>query len=199
MFYLKNFTFKIKMKTKKSLRWALWVYKVINILVLVLFGLFFLMLVYSFIQPNFFQMLIVNDAFEAGFGIGNFRFCTSCTNPDNLYLSDLGIAMKLWLMLRGLIFFVLIFLVLKTVKKILRSIESLSTFYKGNIESFRVLAKYGFWISLLSAFNFFVQGETSVINFTIPFGSIAFALTCLVLSDVFKEGQLLLEDNKSIV
>lgn len=171
----------------------------IRIVVVLLFGGFVSLLLYSFLNPDAFQTVLISDAFRAGFGIGHLRICTDCAGTGQWYLSELGPGMKSWLLLRGSIFFVLTLLIIRLFLRIIQSIQSASTFYAGNIQTFRQLARYGLVIAGISMFNFFIQGEISDLHFSIPFTPLAFALGCWVLADIFEEGKVLMEDKHSII
>lgn len=155
--------------------------------------------VYSIVDPTAFENVVVTDLFKSGFGIGDFKICTSCVKTTDRVLSDLGPTIKIWVLIRGAIFSLLLFLVVNRVINILRSVSSREAFYRGNVVNFKRMALYGFMASALSAFNFMQIGGTSFWHFSLPLAPISFALGCLVLAEIFKEGQALAEDKQSIV
>ncbi len=154
---------------------------------------------YSLIYAEAFPKLVINQLFEAGYGLGEVKWCPDCGGEHRLRFSDLGSPMKLWILLRGMIFFSLALLIILELKKVLVSIRDTAVFYRANYRSFSNIGSYGFLISLFSAFNFFVQGEDFQLNFSIPFLELGFSLGSWVLADIFWEGKLLQEDNQSII
>ena len=171
----------------------------ISILILALLGAFVLLILYSLLNPDAFQTVLLTDAFRAEFGIGHLKICSDCSGAGQWYLSELSAGMKIWLLIRGAVFFVLTYLILRMILRIIQSIRSISTFYEENIRTFKTLSRYGLLIALISMFNFFIQGDIADVNFSIPFTPLAFALGCWVLADVFEEGRILTEDRNSII
>ncbi len=186
------------MSLSRNLSIALNFTKIVLGFVCCIFLLFILLIISSLIGHEWSDLYVNSEAFQAKFGIGNFRWCNECIGSD-LLLNELEPQMKLWLLTRGGSFFLLVGLSLLQIIKLLRSIKNKNTFYKGNIEAFQRLALYGFIISILSAFNFYSYEEHFIFYSSIPFGPLAFTLACKVLSDIFKEGKNLSEDNQSII
>ncbi|WP_343328261.1 DUF2975 domain-containing protein [Polaribacter staleyi] len=88
-----------------------------------------------------------------------------------------------------------IFLATKEFQKIMQSVKHLKTFQKNNVNSFRKIGKYIFMIFLLSSYvkvNFQQGGFSSTnINFTPLF----LMLIAFILAEIFKEGNLLQQEN----
>lgn len=172
----------------------------LSILLLILFALVFVGGIgFTLVQADAFPQLVINELFEAGYGLGGIKRCVSCTGEYYLHFSDIQLSMKLWLLLRATLFFTLAFLIVLEMKKVLLSIRDSATFYRANYRSFSAIGNYGFLISFLSAFNFYVQGDQSHFNLSIPFLELGFSLGSWVLADIFWEGKLLQEDNQSII
>ncbi len=171
----------------------------INGLNLICFIALIWVIVYSIIDSTAFEHIVVTDISKSGFGIGNFKICSSCAKTTDTLLSDLGTGIKIWILVRGGTFSVLLFLVVNSVLRILRSIGSREAFYSGNVLSFKRMATYGFIAALLSAFNFAQVGGTTNWHFSLPLVPLAFSLGCLILAEIFREGARLSEDNHSIV
>lgn len=170
------------------------------IVLILLAGAFFVGAIgYSLIYAEAFPNLAIHQLFEAGYGLGEVKWCSDCKGEYPLRFSDLDRPMKLWLLLRGMIFFSLATLITLELKKVLVSIRDTAAFYRANYRSFSNIGNYGFLISFFSAFNFFVQGEYSQFNLSIPFLELGFSLGSWVLADIFWEGKLLQEDNQSII
>jgi len=172
----------------------------LSILLLILFASVFICGIgYTLVQADAFPQLVINDLFDAGYGLGGIKWCASCTGERFMHFSDVQLTMKLWLLLRATLFFALAFLIVLALKKVLLSIRDTATFYRANYRSFSAIGNYGFMISFLSAFNFYVQGDQSHFNLSIPFLELGFSLGSWVLADIFWEGKLLLDDNQSII
>lgn len=152
----------------------------------------------NIINTNFFSNIYVVDGFKSGFGIGEFRYLQAIDERATS-LANLSIPMKVWLLLRANLFFYITISAIIIAKKIINSIQSIETFYIDNVRHFKSLAQLGFIASILSAFNIFCQDGISRIHCSIPFGILCFTMACLILSIVFKEGKLLLDDKASII
>lgn len=173
--------------------------RVIFYLLIAFFAGFIIVLLHSSFSPETYQNWVLTEAFKAGWGIGEFRICEACGGPNDVVLGEMPAAAKWWLGLRGTLFFVLMALIIRTFIKIINSVKSLNTFYRGNIQHFRQLARYGGLAFLLSAFNFSMLGGSWQLHLTLPFGPLLFTAACLVLAEVFREGEALAEDKASIV
>ncbi|MBW1297397.1 hypothetical protein [Aquimarina litoralis] len=186
------------MKTNNTLQWALRLCNLVLALNIIGLLIFVSTIFASIFNIGIVDHIVLEEGFKSGFRIGNFK--TAKTIEDTmLLLSSISIPMKFWLMIRGIILFSITIFSLITTKKIIRSIKSLKTFYEGNIIHFKTLAKLGFIASFFSAFNFIWQEDISNVHFSIPFSAISFSVACLVLSIVFKEGKILMDDKESIV
>ena len=183
----------------KPVKWAGWLCRLLIVLIISLFTAFTVLITWSLLDPEVFTYLAVTDAFQSGAGVGNFRICSSCPEASTVFLSGVSVGMKVWLWVRATAFFLLVFLILRTIQKIIRSIQSRDTFFEGNIKSFKTIAGYGFLFALLSSFNFYSDETGTNWHFSIPFVPVAFAVACLLLADIFREGQLLTEDKHYIV
>ena len=168
-------------------------------LLLLFWTVFGVMLVYSMIDASAFPSILTFDFFRPGFGLGRLQWCTGCKGTGGVYLQEISSIMKVWLLIRASLFFFLALRVVKALTKTVESVKSNATFYAGNIQNFRLMSRYALALAALSSFNFFIQGEDTQFDFTLPFGVVAFALGCMLLAQVFEEGRLLTEDKNSIV
>ena len=201
MFYIKLFTLKLKFKklNTKPLNLAILFIKVIRVIMYISITAFIGMLIYSLIDSESFSNLVVQNAFRARFTIGDFRFCSNCTDPNLLTLPQIATSMKLWLLLRGSVLMTLMVMSLQVLLRILRSIQQHATFYDQNIKGFLMLFRLGMVMAIISSFNFFIQGTSNDIEFSIPFGVLGYSLGCRLLAEIFKEGKMLAEDSHSII
>ena len=172
---------------------------VIKIVLVALSGVFAIVILISIFNEEAFSSIIVQNAFLPKYGIGNFNYCPTCTEDSSLRLNEIGINMKIWMLLRGSLLLGLTFMIVSRMKEICTFATSISTFYKGSIQNFNRIAIYGFMIAVLSSFNFFSFNGESDIWVSFPFLPVAFSLFNLMLAEVFKEGLLLTEDTNSII
>ncbi|MEM6347782.1 MAG: hypothetical protein AAF927_28090 [Bacteroidota bacterium] len=166
-------------------------------LLIVFYGLFMsVLLIKSFWPTSLPLQVIFMQGFEAGWGVGGLKFCLECAGPQDILLVNLSSGMKIWIAIRANVFFVLAYLMMQKVSLIL---EARETFYADNVQHFRQLALLAFLAFGLSTFNLTYWEGNWQGHFTIAFGPLALSIASLVLSEIFKEGQLLLEDKNSII
>jgi len=165
-------------------------------LILLLTGIIF----YWHFNPDAFSGVAMIAPFDAGFGMGNIELIDSAeTTGDAVVLSDLSAAMMYWVYIRSVFFLGITLFMAWKIIAVLQSIEKLETFYTDNIQHFKVLAKLGFIAFAVSCANFgYVNGELKL-SLTLALGPLLFSVACLILSEVFREGKALLEENNMIV
>jgi hypothetical protein len=165
-------------------------------LILLLTGIIF----YWHFNPVAFSRVAMIAPFDAGFGMGNIELIDSAeTTGDAVVLSDLSAAMMYWVYIRSVFFLGITLFMAWKIIAVLQSIEKLETFYTDNIQHFKVLAKLGFIAFAVSCANFgYVNGELKL-SLTLALGPLLFSVACLILSEVFREGKALLEENNMIV
>jgi hypothetical protein len=90
---------------------------------------------------------------------------------------------------------ILIFLSVKEFQKVMKSVKSLKTFEKNNVISFRRIGKYLLFIFLLTSYIRveFQQGGFSGIH--ISFTPLFLMLIAFIMAEIFKEGNLLKQEN----
>jgi len=183
----------------RPLKLSIYFIQVIKLLISIFMVAFTVTLIYSLMNTDAFSGLTIEDGFSPGLDIGNFRICSACDSDQYLAVSALSPAMKFWLLVRGIILFSLVLKSLQIVLRIVRSIQSRSSFYEKNITGFLILSKLGLVIAFFSSFNFFIQGDVSDVQFAIPLGPIGYVLACKLLAEIFREGKMLSEDSNSII
>lgn len=187
------------MVQRKILSYSKWLFRVFMVLYvgsyLVLIGL----MVYWHINPADFGNVDITSGFKAGFGSSRIAFSPENMPPRAIVLSEISYAMAWWLILRNSVFFLLGLLILLRVRAILQSFQSLRMFYESNIRHFRRIGQLFFIIALVSFFNFYAGNGDVQFDLTLPLASILAAAGGFLLSEVFREGYALAEDQKSIV
>ncbi len=173
---------------------------VLWICVLFLLVFVFILIHWHFDRSAYSSVVFLNDL-PSGANIGNLKIYTgdAVPKPGDLLLSELHPIMIYWLLLRALVFFGLTIGIVIHVNRILTSIKNIDTFYEGNIIQFQKMARLGFILFVLSCFNFSYINGISDFHISIAFGPLLFAVSCLVLAEVFKAGKRLLEDKNMII
>lgn len=94
---------------------------------------------------------------------------------------------------------VLVFLSVKEFQMVVESVKKIQTFKIGNVRSFIRLGKYFFILFLLFSVSVygFEQGRISIIS--IAFLPLVLMLLAFVMAEIFKEGNLLSEENELTV
>ena len=87
------------------------------------------------------------------------------------------------------------FLLITEFQKIMQSVKNLNTFQKNNVRSFRKIGKYLFIIFLLSSYFKLRFQQGGMTNFSLNFTPLMFMLIAFILAEIFKEGNLLQQEN----
>lgn len=165
-------------------------------LAIAVYGVMIFMLVYWLIDPTHFDQWVIVNPFIAG----SAGFQVQRTPVDQgIALSGLSAGMMYWLAIRTTFFFLLVFLALRKVLKVLNSVNATKVFHPDNVKNFKQLAMIGLIYAILCTVNFGVIDGISTVNLAIPFEPLLFAAGCWVLSEIFAEGQRLKEDSNSII
>lgn len=166
---------------------------------LMLFAVLFTgVLIHWHFSPETYALVELPSALKGGFTGQDFRIINA-SDGENLtnqvLLSELTPGMLYWTYLRTLAFLSLMFLIVKEVRRILGSIESLETFRQDNVIAFQKIGRYALIIFFLASFNVWVVPGDSNINLNFALGPLLFAVFALVMAEVFKEGNRLMEDS----
>ncbi len=162
---------------------------------------FLIAFVYWHFDQTAFQLVDLNDAFKAGYGVNGVQYYQhSAQLPSNAVpMSELSPGMMYWLFFRISIFVALTILITRSALRIVHSIGSLKTFYQDNIRHLRTIALYGFIAFVFSTFNFLsFEGQSNLFLKT-AFGPLVLSVGALVLAEVFREGKNLLEEQNLII
>lgn len=189
------------MKNDPIIKYAIALSKTVLWLCYIFFTAFIVMLIHWHFNPEGYGNVDVTNSFKAGFGVSDIKVYTGekSQKAGEIMFSKLNHIMVYWLLLRASFFFGLTVAIIRRIVHILQSMKDISTFYHANINHFQTMAKYGFIVFFISCFNFsYINGEFDF-HFTIAFGPLLFAMACLVLAAVFKEGKRLLEDQNMII
>jgi hypothetical protein len=97
--------------------------------------------------------------------------------------------------LQNIVLIIILFQILGYGVDIIKNIHSLKTFTKDNIKAFSRISVLAIALVLVN----FLKLSPERIGFTIEFSYVFFALAAIILTQVFKEGQRLLEENELTV
>ncbi|QYA24613.1 DUF2975 domain-containing protein [Gramella sp. MT6] len=101
--------------------------------------------------------------------------------------------------LKYMLVFLLFYLIIHQFGEIIRSVKKLSTFHQTNVIAFKKIGKYCLLIFLLSIFNYWKIGDFSRASISIYLTPLLFALFAFILSEIFKEGNNLKNENELTV
>ncbi len=172
------------------------------IILCLLFFLFFLVMVaYWHFDKSAFDLVNVSRAFEAGFGSNGIQFyLNENQKPSNaIILSEISPIMVYWLLLRTSLFVFLSIKMIQSALRIISSMQSLQTFYLGNIKHLRSIGLFAFFSFLLSIFNFYYSQGGFNFHFKTAFAPLILAIASYVLAEVFREGAKLVEEKNLII
>ncbi|PWJ57089.1 Protein of unknown function (DUF2975) [Dyadobacter jejuensis] len=90
----------------------------------------------------------------------------------------------------------LIFLTVKEFLKVIESVKLIETFHQRNILSFQKMCKYLFVIFILSSITIVNAQEANLYSYSLRFTPIILSLAALIMAEIFKQGNQLLEENQ---
>lgn len=90
----------------------------------------------------------------------------------------------------------LAFISVRELLNIIRSVGQIDTFHKRNILSFQKISKYLFVIFILLGFTFISAPEASLRSYSLQLTPLMLSLAALLLAEIFKRGNELLEENR---
>lgn len=90
----------------------------------------------------------------------------------------------------------LIFLTVKEFLNIIESVKLTETFHQRNILSFQKMYKYLFVIFVLSSITIVNAQEANFYGYSIQFTPLILSLAALIMAEIFKQGNQLLEENQ---
>ena len=185
------------MKRNKIIVFALIVSKALLFFMGLIIIVLLLTAIHWHINKEFYTNIYLTNGFQAG--LDSFNLKISKSELSNISLADLSHLSLYWILLRSLVIMIISMYILTRYIHVLNSIKSLQTFYNNNVKAFRQVATMSIILALISFFNFGPIEDNTTWNYTIPFGLIFFTAFNLALSEVFKEGQGLLQDSQAII
>ena len=175
---------------------AITVTRLVLVTVIVFFLMYLGIIVYSNLNPDFFEKWVWLDITKSD--SIDFRFGQTKA-PGSLSLQDIGPLALAWLYIRMSAYFVLVFLMIKKGLSILLSVKNHETFHVQNVKYFKQLSLLALIIAAFKCLIISPSGDHYLFNFNLPFEPLLFSLACRVMAEVFLEGGRLSEDSNSII
>jgi hypothetical protein len=79
---------------------------------------------------------------------------------------------------------------------IIESVKSLETFQQRNVQSFQKIYKYLFVIFILSSIRIVNAQEANLFSYSLQFTPLILSVAALIMAEIFKQGNQLLEENQ---
>ncbi|PCI34757.1 MAG: hypothetical protein COB60_05320 [Flavobacteriaceae bacterium] len=93
----------------------------------------------------------------------------------------------------------LVFLCINELRKVIRSVKTITTFQQQNVLSFRSIGKYMIYYFLLNSITYYGFEQGNKTGFYLEFTSLIITLFAYILAEIFKEGNRLAEENSLTV
>lgn len=155
---------------------------------------------YWTLSPETFANWTLCDKSESNGTFFNMYICFDGLEGEARSINELSSFYKFWMFFHLILTLSIYYLIIREVKAVLNSMKSLNTFYEGNIRHFKVLARLAFIGWMVSIFSFYESTNghpTLSLDFSI--GMLILAMAFSLLSQVFQEGKILLDDKTMIV
>ncbi|WP_420318113.1 DUF2975 domain-containing protein [Ekhidna sp.] len=124
-----------------------------------------------------------------------FKF-TNSNNAEGMPLSKYSSFYFYFLVLRALIIVGVLYLILQTAQRIIKSIGDLDTFRSENVTSFRRMGNLFLIWFVLAIPTIKIYDDAASISVGFYFNYAVWALISFVLAEIFSEGNKLMEDSK---
>lgn len=190
----------LAMERNKALKQATWVCKAFRFLIPVAILAGTIVLIHWHFDPGFYANVKVTEAgniYWRGPKAGEAKF------PGELSLSEFLPFTIYVLYLQGVVRFIVLFLIVSALERVIRSVKSLETFRTENSSLFRQIGKYFLFLFWISAFRFEARGDLSNMHTDITFDAdltpLILMLAAYVLAEIFKEGNKLYEEEQLTV
>lgn len=182
------------MERNNLLKGAIFICKGMQTLLIFIFCILTLLFIHIQVDSTFYKDKIVNiDKSEINYNSS--REIILKDNPiltlDQMTTSSLYITY-----IRYSAMLALFFLSVGEFKKIMKSVQSINTFRIDNVKSFRRIGQYAIIYFFVSSFYSYEFNEIGYTGFRVSFAPFILALFAFIMAEIFKEGNLLLEDKE---
>ena len=90
----------------------------------------------------------------------------------------------------------LILFTIKEFSNVIKSVRSIETFHQKNVLSFRKMHKYLFIIFILSSITIINAQEANLYSYSLQPTPLILSVAALIMAEIFKQGNRLLEENQ---
>lgn len=194
--YLIN-NIQIEMKRNNIVTGALVLTKIVQVMIVFIMAICIAAVIHWHFEPQAYDFVNLQNGYKVGFGVKEITMKDSGT--DSIMMNNASNGMIYWLVLRAFLFFIVTFIIIMHIQKILYSVKNIKTFYTSNILHLKKLGYLGIVLFILSCFNFYSYGDNTRVSLTFEFAPLFFAVGCFVLAEILHEGQLLQEDKDQII
>ncbi|PCH75381.1 MAG: hypothetical protein COB98_09010 [Flavobacteriaceae bacterium] len=196
------------MKKQSLLGIASFLCKTGQILCIISFMLLCIITIYGKIDPSNAKKIEINFNGKYTHAIFNYSTSYKINDPStNTVLPDSEVFTFYKLTAFGLILLIsqwtlmllIIFLSLKEFRKLIKSVENISTFQQQNVQAFRTIGKYLIIYFFLSNYSYYGFEQGTQLSYHLDLTSLVIALFAYILAEIFKEGNKLAEENSLTV
>jgi len=185
------------MSEDKYISWARFLLRLSPVFLGIFATAIVIFLVHWHFDPQFYSNVEARTLGNARFGLAPLTRVGS--GEAAVPLSDIPNIMLYWVFIRTAAFVAMVAAIMQQGLCVLSNLATLKTFYEENIKAFETMARYAFFISILSSFNFLLTSDNFSFGLHFPIGPLLFALACVIIARVFDQGRQLSEEQKLIV
>ncbi len=128
------------------------------------------------------------------------KFKGKIFNDEDVFTLDkIKVSSLYFLYFRTIAILILVFLCFKRFQNVIESLKSIESFKKSNVLYLKRLAFYLFLIFIVNLYVYIGFEEGSLTSISISVTPLLLALLSIILAEVFKEGNQLMEENKLTV
>lgn len=166
------------------------------------FGVLTIGMIYWHINPDFYTDSPIPDfGKNAIFKYTSVTQCSVETRPmtSSATINNISVVSiyLLYTQCTAILFF--IFMAVREFTSIIRSIRKIQTFVIDNAWSFKKIGKYMLCVFVLSGLQYSVYNESTLFGIYIHLPALVIALVAFTMSEIFREGNALLEDNRGTI
>lgn len=187
------------MNNEKIIRWSSKAIQIFKWIYLISFIAFLLVIIIWFLNRELFENAVLTSGFKAGVGSFNVSFNNKMEYLRGIPFDELSPTLMVWLGIRTTSFFLLGWMIIRQIDKIIQSIVSMEVFYENNVVGFQRIAHISLCIAVLASFNIFWNERGFDLDFTVPFVPLLASVGCYLLAVIFEEGRRLSDENRAIV
>ena len=155
--------------------------------------------VYWFMDPEYFQNFVVDNATDNFLKITSLRGDETLIGDGRFLLSDISPLSLTYLYIQLTGSFILIFLSIQELKKVIESVENINTFREENVLSFRKIGLFALGYCFLNIVSFAGTAENTSMRIVLDPTAVIIMLAGFLLSEIFSEGSKLTEESRMTI